>query len=172
MEISAGVLAWRRAPSGFEVLLVHPGGPYWAGKDEAGWSIPKGLVEPGEESWAAAAREFAEELGARIAGLPEPLSPCKTPGGKLILAWLVEADFDVAEVRSNHFEMEWPRGSGAVRSFPEVDRAGWFDPSTALWKVHRGQRPILVEAFARITPQASQQSNPQPDPQSDPPSNP
>jgi len=149
-EVSAGVLAWRRAGSSFEVLLVHPGGPYWARKDEAGWSIPKGLVEPDEETWAAAAREFAEELGQPIAGDPEPLSPRRTPGGKLILAWLVEADLDVDAVRSNSFEMEWPRGSGQVRSFPEVDRAGWFDPQTALWKVHRGQRPILEEAFARL----------------------
>ena len=149
-ETSAGVLAWRRTASGFEVLLVHPGGPYWARKDEAGWSIPKGLIEPGEEGWAAAAREFAEELGRPIVGEPDPLSPCKTPDGKVIWAWLVEADFDVAEVRSNRFEMEWPRGSGQLRWFPEVDRAGWFDPETALWKVHRGQKPILTEAFERL----------------------
>lgn len=152
-EVSAGVLAWRRQGPGIELLLVHPGGPYWARKDEAAWSIPKGLVEPGEEAWAAAAREFAEELGQPVADQQirgEPLTPCRTPGGKLILAWLVEADLDVTEVRGNLFEMEWPRGSGRVASFPEVDRAGWFGPDIAVWKVHRGQRPILEEAFARL----------------------
>jgi predicted NUDIX family NTP pyrophosphohydrolase len=151
-ETSAGVLAYRRGAAGPEFLLVHPGGPFWARKDEAAWSIPKGLVEPGEEGWAAAAREFAEELGQPIAGDPEPLAPCRTPGGKLILAWLAAADLDLSDLRSNLFEMEWPRGSGRVRSFPEVDRAGYFAPAEALWKIHRGQRPILEEAIARLAP--------------------
>jgi predicted NUDIX family NTP pyrophosphohydrolase len=149
-EVSAGVLAYRRRPGGPEYLLVHPGGPFWAKKDAAGWSIPKGLVDLGEESLAAAQREFAEELGQPIAGPAEPLSPCTTPGGKLILAWLVEADLDVADLRSNSFEMEWPRGSGIRAVFPEVDRAAWFDAETALWKVHKGQQPILREAIARL----------------------
>jgi predicted NUDIX family NTP pyrophosphohydrolase len=149
-EISAGVLAYRRRAGGPEFLLAHPGGPFWARKDQAGWSIPKGLVDPGEAHWAAAAREFAEELGQPIAGDPQPLSPRRTPGGKLIVAWLVEADLDLSQLRSNRFEMEWPRGSGQVRSFPEVDRADYFAPETALWKVHRGQRPILEEAIARL----------------------
>jgi predicted NUDIX family NTP pyrophosphohydrolase len=151
-ETSAGVLAYRRGAAGPEFLLVHPGGPFWARKDEAAWSIPKGLVEPGEEGWAAAAREFAEELGQPIVGDPEPLAPCRTPGGKLILAWLAAADLDLSDLRSNLFEMEWPRGSGRVRSFPEVDRAGYFAPDEALWKIHRGQRPILEEAIARLAP--------------------
>jgi len=150
-QVSAGVLAWRRRPGGPEYLLVHPGGPFWAKKDAAGWSIPKGLVDEGEESWAAAQREFAEELGRPIAGPAQPLSPCRTPGGKLVLAWLVEADFDVATVTSNSFEMEWPRGSGLLATFPEVDRAAWFDAETALWKVHKGQQPILREAMSRLT---------------------
>jgi predicted NUDIX family NTP pyrophosphohydrolase len=149
-EISAGVVAWRRRADGPEYLLVHPGGPFWAKKDAAGWSIPKGLVDAGEDAWAAARREFAEELGQPIAGPAEPLSPCRTPGGKLILAWLVEADFDVAGLASNSFEMEWPRGSGLRASFPEVDKAAWFDGETALWKVHKGQQPILREAIARL----------------------
>jgi predicted NUDIX family NTP pyrophosphohydrolase len=149
-ETSAGVLAWRRRAEGPEFLLVHPGGPFWARKDQAAWSIPKGLVEPGEAHWAAAAREFAEELGQPIAGDPQPLSPHRAPGGKLILAWLVEADLDVSQVRSNLFEMEWPRGSGRLRSFPEVDRADYFAPEAALSKAHRGQRPILEEAIARL----------------------
>jgi predicted NUDIX family NTP pyrophosphohydrolase len=149
-ETSAGVLAFRRAAGGPEFLLVHPGGPYWARKDEAAWSIPKGLVEPGEAGWDAARREFTEELGVEIEGAPVALSPCPTPGGKLVLAWLVEADLDVAAIRSNSFEMEWPPRSGRRASFPEVDRAGWFDATTALRKIHKGQRPILAEAASRI----------------------
>jgi len=150
-ETSAGVLAWRRgAAGGPEFLLVHPGGPYWAGKDEAGWSIPKGVVDEGEESWAAAKREFAEEVGQPIAGHPVALAPCLTPGGKLILAWLVEADVDVSAISSNDFEIEWPPRSGRRARFPEVDRAAWFDAETALWKLHKGQRPILTEAVSRL----------------------
>jgi predicted NUDIX family NTP pyrophosphohydrolase len=148
-QTSAGVLAWRRAASGLQFLLVHPGGPFWAKKDEAAWSIPKGLMAPGEDAWAAARREFAEELGQPIAGEPLALTPCRT-SGKLIAAFLVEADLDVAVVRSNSFEMEWPPRSGLKARFPEVDRAEWFEPATALWKVHRGQIPILSEAISRL----------------------
>lgn len=148
-ETSAGVLAWRRRAGGPEFLLVHPGGPFWAKKDEAAWSIPKGLVAAGEETWAAAAREFAEEIGQPIVGEPTPLGPCRT-SGKLIHAWLVEADLDLSDLRSNHFEMEWPPRSGRLASFPEVDRAAYFELETALWKIHRGQRPILLEAAARL----------------------
>ena len=149
-ETSAGVLAYRWRDGGPEFLLVHPGGPYWARKDEAAWSIPKGLVGEGEDAWAAARREFAEELGQPIDGAAVPLAPCPTPGGKLILAWLVEADLDVSVVRSNLFEMEWPPRSGRRASFPEVDRAAWFDADTGLWKLHKGQRPILAEAVSRL----------------------
>lgn len=149
-ETSAGVLAWRSAASGPQVLLVHPGGPFWAKKDEAAWSIPKGLMEPGEDPWTAAQREFAEELGQPIRGEPEALAPCRTSGGKLILAFLVEADLDVSAVSSNSFETEWPPRSGRRARFPEVDRAGWFGAETALWKAHKGQRPILSEAISRL----------------------
>jgi len=149
-ETSAGVLAYRLKEGGPEFLLVHPGGPYWANTDAAGWSIPKGLVEDGEETWAAARREFAEELGLEIAGEPAPLTPCPTPGGKLILAWLVAADLDLATLKSNDFEIEWPPRSGRRATFPEVDRAAYFDPETALWKIHKGQRPILSEAILRL----------------------
>jgi predicted NUDIX family NTP pyrophosphohydrolase len=150
-ETSAGVLAYRWRQGAPEFLLVHPGGPYWAARDEAGWSIPKGLVAPGEETWSAAAREFEEELGQPITGDPHPLSPCRTPGGKLILSWLVEADLDLSASRSNLFEMEWPPRSGNLRRYPEVDRAEYFIFETALWKAHRGQRPILLEAVTRLT---------------------
>lgn len=147
--ISAGVLAWRSRPGGAEFLLVHPGGPFWAGKDAAAWSIPKGLVEAGEDGWAAARREFAEELGQEIHGEPEPLAPV-TASGKRVHAWLVEAEVDVSAIASNSFEMEWPPRSGRRQSFPEVDRAEWFDAATAAVKIHKGQRPILAEAIERL----------------------
>ena len=147
--ISAGVLAWRRRPGGPQFLLVHPGGPYWAKKDAAGWSIPKGLVEAGEDDWAAARREFREETGLDIAGEPQSLTPC-VASGKVIQAWLVEVDLDVSRIVSNTFEIEWPPRSGRRQAFPEVDRAGWFDPATAAVKIHKGQRPILTEAIARL----------------------
>jgi predicted NUDIX family NTP pyrophosphohydrolase len=150
-ETSAGVLAYRWRDGGPEFLLVHPGGPFWAGKDAAAWSIPKGLVDEGEETWAAARREFKEELGQPIVGDARPLTPCRTSSGKLIVAWLVEADLDLADLRSNAFEMEWPRGSGRRAAFPEVDQAAYFPSETALWKVHKGQRPILAEAALRLT---------------------
>jgi predicted NUDIX family NTP pyrophosphohydrolase len=98
----------------------------------------------------AARREFAEELGLTVEGPFVPLSPCRLPGGKLVHAWLVQADLDLAALRSNLFEIEWPPKSGRTQAFPEVDRAGYFAAEEALWKVHRGQRPILVEALARI----------------------
>lgn len=149
-EVSAGVLVWRRVADSAEFLLVHPGGPYWAKKDEAAWSIPKGLVEPGEEDWAAARREFEEELGQPINGEAQPLAPCPTPGGKLVLAWLVEADPDLTDFKSNVFEMEWPPRSGRRATFPEVDHVAWFDPATALRKIHKGQQPILRDAAKRL----------------------
>ena len=147
--VSAGVLAWRRGPDGPRFLLVHPGGPYWAKKDAQGWSIPKGLVVPGEDGWAAARREFQEELGQPITGAPHALTP-HTASGKTIHAWLVEADLDVSQVVSNTFEIEWPPRSGQRATFPEVDRADWFDAATAAVKIHKGQRPILAEAVARL----------------------
>src|ERR1700719_881750 len=118
-ETSAGVLVYRRREGEPEFLLVHPGGPYWARKDEAAWSIPKGLVEAGEDSWAAARREFAEEPGQPIAGEAAPLAPCPTAGGKLILAWLVEADLDLTSLVSSEFEIEWPPRSGSRARVPE-----------------------------------------------------
>ena len=147
--VSAGVLAWRRRPGGPEFLLVHPGGPYWAKKDEAAWSIPKGLADPEEDGWAAAQREFREELGVSIAGRPVPLTPCRS-AGKVIHAWLIEADLDVSAITSNTFEIEWPPRSGRRQAFPEVDRAGWFDAEAAAWKLHKGQRPVLAEAIERL----------------------
>lgn len=147
--VSAGVLAWRRRPGGPEFLLAHPGGPYWTKRDAAGWSIPKGLVHPGEDGWAAARREFREELGLEIDGEPQPLSPV-TASGKTVQAWLVEADLEVSQIVSNTFELEWPPRSGRRQSYPEVDRAAWFDAGTAAVKIHKGQQPILAEAIERL----------------------
>jgi len=150
VQVSAGVLPWRRGANGPEFLLVHPGGPYWAGKDAAAWSIPKGLVEPEEEGWAAARREFEEELGIAVQGRPVELPPVKVSSAKVVHAWLVEADIDVSDIRSNVFELEWPPRSGRRQTFPEVDRAGWFPIEVARLKIHKGQRPILEAAIVRL----------------------
>jgi predicted NUDIX family NTP pyrophosphohydrolase len=150
-QVSAGVLVWRHGPAAAEFLLVHPGGPFWRGKDLAAWSIPKGLVNAGEDNWAAAAREFAEEVGQPISGPGDPLTPCRTPGGKWVHAWLVGADLDLSVVNSNTFELEWPKGSGRIQTFPEVDRAAYFPAPDALTRIHKGQRPLLEEAIARLS---------------------
>ncbi|MDO8380203.1 NUDIX domain-containing protein [Phenylobacterium sp.] len=150
VAVSAGVLVCRGVGPDLEFLLVHPGGPFWRGKDVAAWSIPKGLAEEGEDLLAAARREFQEELGLAITTPLTPLSPQRQPGGKTVQAWMTQADLDLAAFRSNSFEMEWPRGSGRMRSFPEVDRAAYVPAEEALIKIHRGQLPILVEARQRL----------------------
>ena len=148
--VSAGLLVWRPGPSGAEFLLAHPGGPYWRGKDAAAWSIPKGVAEPGEDLLAAARREFAEELGLTLEGEFAPLTPCRLPGGKWVHAWLIRADLDLSDLRSNLFEIEWPPRSGRTQAFPEVDQAAYVPAEAARVKIHRGQRPILDEALARV----------------------
>lgn len=148
--ISAGVLAFRWRQTGLEFLLVHPGGPFWQRKDVAAWSIPKGLVEKGEAIAAGAIREAAEELGQPIVGPMAALSPCRLPGGKLLYVWLINADLDLGTVASNTFRLELPRGSGRLQRFLEIDKAAYFDEATALWKIHRGQAPVLTEAIKRI----------------------
>jgi predicted NUDIX family NTP pyrophosphohydrolase len=140
---SAGLLLYRRAADGPEVLLVHPGGPFWARKDEHAWSIPKGELDDGEEPLTAARREFAEETGLTIEGDFRALPPCKPPGGKLVRAFAVEGDADAAAVKSNTFELEWPPRSGRRQEFPEIDRAAWFPLATARGKIHKGQLPLL-----------------------------
>jgi predicted NUDIX family NTP pyrophosphohydrolase len=149
---SAGLLIYRRRDGRFEVLLVHPGGPYWRGKDEAAWSIPKGLVEDGEDELAAATRETLEELGVLIDGGFEFLGHYKQPGGKIVAAWTVEADvtLDVDATVSNTFEMEWPPRSGKLQHFPEIDRAEWFAVDEAEHRLHKGQRPLLVDFRKKI----------------------
>jgi predicted NUDIX family NTP pyrophosphohydrolase len=145
---SAGLLVYRGSPPSVEVLLVHPGGPYWAKKDEGAWSIPKGLCSGTEDPLAAARREFEEEIGGPVTGNFIVLGEFKQPGGKIVTAWAVEADLDVSDFTSNSFEMEWPPRSGTRQTFPEVDKAAWFDLKTALKKVTKGQTAI-VQALAR-----------------------
>jgi predicted NUDIX family NTP pyrophosphohydrolase len=151
---SVGILVYRRHAGGIELFLVHPGGPFWAKKDLAAWSIPKGLLEEGEDPLAAAKREFREETGQTVDGGFRALTPCKQPGGKVVSAWLVEAEVDAERIESNEFTIEWPPRSGRTASFPEVDRAGWFPVEQALQKVHKGQRPIILEAVQAIGPAA------------------
>jgi predicted NUDIX family NTP pyrophosphohydrolase len=149
---SAGLLIYRRSSGFSEVLLVHPGGPFWARKDEGAWSIPKGLVEDGEDELAAARREALEEIGTAISGDFRWIGEYKQPGGKRVLAWCVEADIeiDVHRIVSNTFQMEWPPKSGRQQEFPEVDRAGWFDLETAGRKILKGQKPVLDDARSMI----------------------
>ena len=150
--ISAGLLLYRRGDSGLEVFLVHPGGPYWSRKDEGAWSVPKGLVDAGEEELACARREFREETGfdAPGSGTELDLGTFRQPSGKRLHVWAIEGDCDPAQLNSNLFEMEWPPKSGRTAQFPEVDRGGWFDRARALEKITRGQRPILERLYAGL----------------------
>jgi predicted NUDIX family NTP pyrophosphohydrolase len=148
---SAGLLLFRRRGSAVEVLLVHPGGPLWARKDEGAWSIPKGEIQEDEDILAAARREVEEETGARPSGTFISLSPVRQTGGKIVHVWAVESDFDPASLKSNLFEMEWPPKSGNRRSFPEVDRASWFDLKTAARKILESQAAVLKHLEERLT---------------------
>jgi predicted NUDIX family NTP pyrophosphohydrolase len=139
---SAGILLWKN-DNGLRVLLVHPGGPFWARKDEGAWSIPKGEYEEGEEALSVARREFAEELGAQAHGEAMPLGDIRQKGGKLVTGFALEGDFEVAQLSSNTFELEWPPKSGRKRSFPEVDRAQWFSVEEARAKINRAQRELI-----------------------------
>ncbi len=143
---SAGILLFRRTGEAVEVLLVHPGGPFWAKKDLGSWSIPKGVVEDGEEFQACALRELEEELGSPFALEVEDLielGSIKQKAGKVVHCWAAEGDFDPAELRSNTFSMEWPPRSGSEREFPEVDRAEWFGPDEARAKIISAQADFL-----------------------------
>lgn len=140
---SAGLLMFRRARGGAEVLLAHPGGPFWARRDEAAWTLPKGEIAPGEDPLAAAQREFLEETG--FASTPPfwPLGELRQKSGKRISAWAFEGDADPALLVSNRFELEWPPRSGRLQSFPEVDRVAWFSCEEAKRKLIAGQAPFI-----------------------------
>ena len=150
---SAGLLLYRRTADGIEVLLGHMGGPYFARRDAGGWSIPKGLYEPDEQPLAAARREFEEELGspAPVDGQLIELGTVRQRSGKLVTAWAIETDFDASTVVSNTFELEWPPKSGRRQSFPEIDRAGWFDVETARAKMVAGQAELLDRLLDQIS---------------------
>jgi predicted NUDIX family NTP pyrophosphohydrolase len=147
---SAGILLWRRRLGRIEVLLVHPGGPLWAARDEGAWSIPKGEFEPGEDARAAALREFEEELGISAPGEQLiDLGTVRQRGGKLVTAWALEGDLDPSTLRSNTFTIEWPPRSGQTAEFPEIDRAAWFDRERAMAKINPAQIQ-LIERLAQL----------------------
>lgn len=146
--VSAGILMFRRRAAGLEVLLVHPGGPFWRKRDAGAWSIPKGELVAGEEPEFAARREFAEEIGLLPTGRLLPLGSVRQAAGKLVHGFAMEGDLDPARFASNLFEMEWPPRSGRIESFPEVDRVEWFDLATAAAKLIPGQVPLLERLSA------------------------
>ena len=148
-QISAGILVFRRKPE-LEVLLAHPGGPFWAKKDAGAWTIPKGLVEPGDEPIATARREFTEETNLVAEGDMIALVPVAQKSGKLVHAFVLEADFDLSQFASNMFTAEWPPKSGRRESFPEIDRIAYFTLPFAKLKITAYQRPLLAELEARI----------------------
>lgn len=149
-QISAGLLAFRRH-HGLEVLLAHPGGPFWINKDDGAWTIPKGLADADDDTLSAARREFTEETGFVANGDMLPLTAVRQRSGKTVIAWAFEADYDLESFSSNAFEMEWPPRSGRMKSFPEIDRIAWFDYDTALTKIIAYQRPLIVELGAAIS---------------------
>lgn len=144
-KLSAGILLYRLRGGQVEVFFVHPGGPFWAKKDEGAWSIPKGEYEGGEDPLTVAKREFQEETGFDTQGTFHPLTALKQPGGKVISVWAVEGDVDAAALTSNTFTLQWPPKSGRMCEFPEVDRGAWFDLPTARVKLHPGQRGFLEQ---------------------------
>jgi predicted NUDIX family NTP pyrophosphohydrolase len=142
---SAGLLMYRFGDKGLEVFLVHPGGPYWAAKDEGAWSIPKGEYTENEDSLEAAKREFFEETGFKPEGDFKPLSPIKQPGGKWVSAWAFAGDCDPSLIKSNTFTIEWPPRSGKKMAFPEIDQAAWFGVDEAVRKLNKNQIVFLKE---------------------------
>ncbi len=149
--LSAGLLLYRAHDGIVDVLIAHPGGPFWARKNDGVWSIPKGEYSADEDPWLAAQREFVEEIGLPVpAGRRIDLGQLRQPSGKVVTAFAVAGDLDVTEARSNTFELEWPRGSGRTQSFPEVDRVGWFAVADAKAKLLKGQAPFLDRLLQSI----------------------
>jgi predicted NUDIX family NTP pyrophosphohydrolase len=158
-KLSAALLLYRIVDGAVEVLIGHPGGPFWARKDDGAWSIPKGEYAEGEDPWSAAHREFQEELGKEPPGGPRiEFAPLRQPSGKIVTAFAVRGDLDLDGTVSNTFELEWPKGSGKIREYPEIDRVGWFSVAEARTKLLKGQRPLLdhlVDALEDDGPAAS-----------------
>lgn len=150
-KTSAGILLYKGKDDELRVFLVHPGGPFFAKKDEGAWSVPKGELDEGEDALAAARREFMEETGCALEGTFIPLSPITQKGGKIVLAWAVEGDCDADAIKSNTFALEWPPKSGQVRDFPEVDRAGWFTVDEAKQKINPAQAALVDELLSTLT---------------------
>lgn len=142
-KVSAGLLLFRRGERGLELFLAHPGGPFWAHRDERAWTLPKGVVEPGEDPLDAALREFQEETGIVPRGPFLPLGSVRQKAGKTVHGWAWEGDADPAGIVSNLMKVEWPRGSGRWRSYPEVDRCAWYDPDTARAKLIAAQAEFI-----------------------------
>ena len=147
---SAGLLLFRNAGGDVQILLGHPGGPFWINRDTGAWTIPKGLIAPDESSLAAATREFAEETGHHPSGKFVSLGNAKQPGGKIVHIWAVQEDWDLNQLRSNTFEMEWPPKSGRRQTFPELDRAGWFPVSEARQKILKGQAVFIDQLLEAL----------------------
>ena len=146
MPVSAGILVHRPGPRGPEVLLAHPGGPLWRKRDAGAWTVPKGLVEEGENPLAAALREFTEETGLSVSGDLRPLTPVRQKSGKLVHCWAVERDLDLTGFTPGDFEMEWPPRSGRRVRFPEIDQLRWFDLPEARVRILPSQLPLILEA--------------------------
>lgn len=147
---SAGILLFRRPGGRLEVLLGHPGGPYWRSKDEGAWMIPKGAIEPGEAAAEAALREFQEETGSQLTAVPFPLCTIRQKGGKVVEVYAAEGDFDPAAISSMEFAMEWPPRSGQLQHFPEIDRARWMSLDEARALILPSQRPMLDALDAQL----------------------
>ncbi|MGD0957946.1 MAG: NUDIX domain-containing protein [Candidatus Acidiferrales bacterium] len=148
--LSAGLLMFRRRDQALEVLLVHPGGPFWKNKDDGAWSIPKGEHSQGEDPLEAARREFREETGFDHGTDVIPLGEIRQPGGKIVSVWAFEGDCDPADLRSNTFSIEWPPRSSQTREFPEVDRADWFPIDVARTKLLKGQLGFLDRLVLKL----------------------
>ncbi|WP_212003593.1 NUDIX domain-containing protein [Chitinophaga sp. HK235] len=149
MKQSAGILLYRKISDITEYFLVHPGGPYFQRKDAGWWSIPKGEIEPGEAPLQAAIREFEEETGYQPGGTFIPLQPIVQKSGKQVLCWATEGDTDPEKIVSNTFEIEWPPHSGRKKTFPEIDKAGWFDADTAK-KLINAQQAAFIEELSKF----------------------